>query len=358
MASVHANGEVVCSIIDGRGDFTLGNVHHQSLGAIFHGPRARELRRLVLSTRDAYCSAIGKRCPLKSVRSEPSEIVDPQIRFLGIEPTTACGLRCLTCLVRDFAQGVTWRDALADGGGTFLLWDAVRRSKQHLADRVRRSVPALRDKTPAALGRPGALLLRGRVPRSRRGSLPLEVLKRVVSDAGPAVERVDLFGYGEPFLYRPLVEALRYIRSALPNAGIVVSTNGMWIPGPVEDAIVNERLLDWLIFSIDGGDDESYRRYRIGGVFEVAFANLARLHARAAGTPLRVIWQYVVFSWNDSDRQLERAMAIAQASGIPICFDFAHTWGRSRRRPDELRHLAPYLKPFTALPGEPRRGGW
>ncbi len=39
-AAVHANGDVVCSIIDGRGDFVLGNVLTQSLGEILNGPRA------------------------------------------------------------------------------------------------------------------------------------------------------------------------------------------------------------------------------------------------------------------------------------------------------------------------------
>jgi endonuclease IV len=71
-----------------------------------------------------------------------------------------------------------------------------------------------------------------------------------------------------------------------------------------------------------------------------------------------VIWQYVVFRWNDRDEQFRRAIAMAEERGIQICFDFAHTWGRSRRRPDDLRYLTPYLKPFTALPGEPRQDGW
>src|SRR5436190_21264733 len=94
-ACVHANGEVVCSIIDGRGDFVIGNVHEQSLAEIFSGERARQLRRLVLSTEDAYCLAIGKRCPLKSLPVDGHESDPPVLRYLAIEPTTACDLRCL-----------------------------------------------------------------------------------------------------------------------------------------------------------------------------------------------------------------------------------------------------------------------
>jgi iron-sulfur cluster protein len=202
---VHANGDVVCSRVDGRGDFVIGNVHQHSLSDIFAGARAQELRRLVLSTADSYCSAIGKKCPLKSIPFEPGEDPPAQIRFLAIEPTTACDLRCLSCPVRDFTGDVTWRNAYRDGGVSFLLWDGLRRSKQHAADGI---------------------------------------------------------------------------------------------------------------------------------------------------------WQYVVFRWNDRDDQFKRAMALAEELGIQIHFDFAHTWGRSRRNPDDLRYLAPYLKPFTALPGERRQDGW
>jgi MoaA/NifB/PqqE/SkfB family radical SAM enzyme len=355
---VHANGDVVCSIIDGRGDFVVGNVHQQSLHDIFTSERARELRRLVLSTGDSYCAAIGKHCPLKSIPFGSDDDPPVQMRFLAIEPTTACDLRCLSCPVRDFTGDVSWRDAYRDGGVSFLLWDGLRRSKQHAADGVRRAIPLLSAATPAQLGRRGASLLRGRIPKSRTGTLPIDVVKRIVTEAGPLIERVDLFNYGEPFLYRHLVEALRHIRQTLPTTAIAISTDGMQVREPVESAIVRERLLDWVIFSIDGCDAESYSRYRIRGKFDVAFANLVRFNRNAIGTPIRVLWQYVVFRWNDRDEQFRRAIAMAEEHGIHICFDFAHTWGRSRRSPDDLRYLAPYLKPFTALPGEPRQDGW
>jgi MoaA/NifB/PqqE/SkfB family radical SAM enzyme len=356
-ACVHANGEVVCSIIDGRGDFVLGNVHDQSLTDIVNGERARELRRLMLSTADSYCSAIGKRCALKSLPVDNSDLRS-QLRFLAIEPTTACDRRCLACPVRDFSGDITWRDAYADGGLSFLLWDGLRRSKQHAADRTRRVLPMLATKSPAQLGRVGAMLMRGRTPAARRGTLPLAVLKRVISEAGPAIERVDFFNYGEPFLYRHLIDGLRHARATMPASTIAISTDGMQVRESVEETIVNERLLDWIVFSIDGCDPDSYRRYRIGGEFDIAFRNLQRFHRRAAGTGIHVVWQYVVFRWNDQDQQLRQAIAMAASLGLTLWFDFAHSWGRSRRRPAELRYLTPYLRPFTALPGQPRKEGW
>ena len=357
-AVVHANGEVVCSIIDGRGDFVLGNVHQQSLREIFEGARAGELRRLVLSTPDRYCAAIGKPCPLKTVPIEGADHPPVKLRYLAIEPTTACDLRCLSCPVRDFSGDVRWIDAWRDGGASFLLWDGIRRAKQHTADAIRRVLPGLGARTPAQLGRRTAFLMRGRIPKSRNGTLSLDTLKRVIDEAGPDIERVDFFNYGEPFLYKHLVPALRYIRQVMPGTTIAMSTDGMQVREPAESAIIDEQLLDWLIFSVDGSDPESYRRYRIRGDFNVAFANLLRVFRRARGTRIHVSWQYVVFRWNDSDEQFKRAIAMAEELGVPLHFDFAHTWGRSRRRPADLRYLTPYLKPFTALPGEARQEGW
>lgn len=357
-ASVHANGDVVCSIIDGRGDFILGNVHEAPLPAILAGPRARALRDLVLSTSDHYCRAVGKTCALKTLPAPAGEDIATTLRFLAIEPTTTCDLRCLSCPVRDIAGDTSWRDAYRDGGAAFLAWDGLRRAKQHAADAVQALLPTAWIPPIPERGRAMALLLRGRMPASRRGTLPIEVLKRVVSEAGAGVERVDLFNYGEPFLYPRLVEALRHVRREMPSAVIALSTDGQHVREATEVDIVDEHLVDCLVFSVDGCDEASYQRYRIGGTLARAWAHLTRCASRARGTRTQVVWQYVVFSWNDSDAQLRRAIEMARELDVPIWFDFAHTWGRSHRHPDELRYLTPHLRPFTALPGERRQEGW
>jgi pyruvate-formate lyase-activating enzyme len=349
---VHANGDVVCSIIDGRGDFVLGNVAHESPERIFTGERYIDLRRLVLSTPDTYCRAIGKHCPLKTTPVSAGEMPEaPYIRYLQIELTTACDLRCLSCPVRDFDSSIGWRDAYRDGGAAFFAWDSTRRLKQHSADVLHRHLPVLTrtpipDRTPAI-----ASLLRGSVREGRNGTLSLDTVRRVLDGAGPHIERIDFYNYGEPFLYRQLVAVLSHARAVLPSATLVISTDGLQIREAVEDPIIEQELLDWLVFSIDGCDAESYGRYRIRGNFDKAMANLARAHRKAAGRRINVIWQYVVFRWNDRDDQLCRAMDIAAQLGVTIWFDFARsTWGRSRRKPDGLQYLIPFLRPETSLP--------
>lgn len=351
-ATVHANGDVVCSITDARGTYVLGNVYESSLTEIFHGARANQLRRTMLASATPYCGAIDRACPHKNLRSDEA-VHEIRLRYLAIEPTTACDLRCLACPIRDFSGDVSWRHAYRDGGFRFLLWDGTRRSKQHVADQLRRFIP---ERFPKRMP---SLLLRGRaVPASRRGTLPIEVVKRVVDEAGQDLERIDFFNYGEPFLYRHLIEALRYIRTVQPSTKIAISTDGMQVRPPVEDAIIRERLLDWIVFSVDGSDETAYGRYRIRGRFETAFANMVRFNRKARGSGINVSWQYVVFRWNDRDEQLGQALVMAADQELTIHFDFANTWGRSRRPHGQLEWLRPHLKPFTAFPGKMRSGGW
>ena len=85
----------------------------------------------------------------------------------------------------------------------------------------------------------------------------------MVTEASPTLERLDLFNYGEPFLHKELVPAPRHIQQVQPHTGIAISTDGMQVRESVEATIIQERLLDWIIFSVDGCDDDSYRRYRI-----------------------------------------------------------------------------------------------
>jgi pyruvate-formate lyase-activating enzyme len=343
---VLANGEVACSICDGRADFVLGSVYSESPSAIFNAPRYRMLRRLMLSGEGPFCPATGRNCLLKKEERKGSEAeTGHTVRSLQIEPTTACNLRCLTCLVRDIHPV---RGQGSDGDLRFRVWDRARRAKQGLAPFVRR-LPGL--------GRPNpswpavALLTRGRVRRGRGGTLPLSVIEAVIDDLAEGLERIDLFNYCEPFLYRDLVDALRYVRRRCARATLNLSTNGIPIAEDTEDAIIAERLADWIVFSIDGIDSDTYSFYRAGGSFEKAWNHLLRFHRKARSSGVNVVWQYLVFRWNDTDRELLRALELARRYGLTLWFEFVRTWGHTTRKAGELSYLVPHLKPGTSLPG-------
>ncbi len=344
---VLANGDVVCSICDGRADFVLGNVSSETPTAIFNGPRYRLLRRLMLSGGGRYCPATGRNCLLKDKEEEAvgETEAEKRVRSLQIEPTTACNLRCLTCLVRDIHPV---RGQGRDGDLRFRVWDRARRIKQGLAPLVRK-LPGLGAPYPS--GPTWGLLTRGRMRNDRGGTLPLPVVEAVIDDLHEGLERIDLFNYGEPFLYPHLADALRHVRRRCPGATVSLSTNGIPILEETEEAIIAERLADWILFSIDGIDAGTHAFYRAGGSFRTAWSHLLRFHRKARSSGVNVVWQYLVFRWNDTDRELETALGLAREHGLPLRFEFVRTWGRSRRKGEELAWLRPFLKPGTSLPG-------
>ena len=63
-----------------------------------------------------------------------------------------------------------------------------------------------------------------------------------------------------------------------------------------------------------------------------------------------MVWQYLVFRWNDTDRELQTALELAEEHGLTLWFEFVRTWGRSKRSGRDLAWLRPSLKPGTSLP--------
>jgi hypothetical protein len=115
-----------------------------------------------------------------------------------------------------------------------------------------------------------------------------------------------------------------YIKTNFPHIYLYTSTNGL--------AFTEEKVrqlarsgIDEVTFSIDGSSQENYVKYRQRGNFDKAIANLrALLDERAKlgkDTPF-VNWRYILFKWNDSDTEMERARAMAKEYGVDrLCWE-------------------------------------
>jgi hypothetical protein len=99
--------------------------------------------------------------------------------------------------------------------------------------------------------------------------------------------------------------------------------------------VATEALLNRSVFAIDGASEDTYRRYRVGGDFAKAMRNLEAMVSSSdrAGTRdrMEIIWQYILFEWNDSDEEMAKARELARAIGVPINFVLTHTPGASQR---------------------------
>ncbi len=75
---------------------------------------------------------------------------------------------------------------------------------------------------------------------------------------------VQLFFQGEPYINKQLPEMIKYAQKN--NIYVSISTNGHFVNENNVDYVL-ENAPDKLIYSVDGLDEESYQKYRVGGTF-------------------------------------------------------------------------------------------
>jgi hypothetical protein len=143
------------------------------------------------------------------------------------------------------------------------------------------------------------------ITRTRQaGMLDFDLFRRVVDEAGPSLVRIDFFNYGEAFLHKRAEEMCEYIKEKFPHIYLYTSTNGLAFTPERARRLVHSGI-DEVTFSIDGSSQAVYARYRQRGDFsrhgrDVPFLN----------------WRYILFNWNDTDEEMNRAREMADALGV------------------------------------------
>jgi MoaA/NifB/PqqE/SkfB family radical SAM enzyme len=156
-----------------------------------------------------------------------------------------------------------------------------------------------------------------RLPREGErpyGRMRLEEFTKLVDEMGRYLFKINLYGFGEPWLFPETFAMIRYATDR--NIGVGVSSNMNH-----RDASINERIvasgLEVLIFSCHGATQESYRRFMGNGDMELAFRNIrevlaARRRLKQA-TPL-IDWQFCVTGFNEGE--IGAARRIAAEMGV------------------------------------------
>ena len=135
-----------------------------------------------------------------------------------------------------------------------------------------------------------------------RGNMGIDDFKRLIDDAGDYLVLLMLWNQGEPFINKDLLEMIRYARSKrIPT---MTSTNGHFIRTKEQARDVVRSGLSEMIVSLDGVDQETYEKYRVGGKLEKVITG-TRLVAEAkrelrSKTPLINV-QFIVFRHNEDD---------------------------------------------------------
>jgi radical SAM protein with 4Fe4S-binding SPASM domain len=146
------------------------------------------------------------------------------------------------------------------------------------------------------------------------GLLKLSEFKKLVDQIADTSFYVQLFFQGEPYINKNLPEMISYAQSK--NIYISISTNGHFVNEKNVDYVI-DNAPDKLIFSIDGLDEESYQKYRVGGSFEQADKGLRALINRKLERGFKkpfVEFQFIVMKQNE--HQLEDVKKYCMEVGV------------------------------------------
>ena len=91
-----------------------------------------------------------------------------------------------------------------------------------------------------------------------------ELFRRIVDECGQRGARKILpFLHGESLLVPGVLDYFRYVRQAAPRTHLNLTSNGSKLTSQITEEILQEDLIDSLIFSIDGGDKETFEAIRL-----------------------------------------------------------------------------------------------
>jgi radical SAM protein with 4Fe4S-binding SPASM domain len=125
---------------------------------------------------------------------------------------------------------------------------------------------------------------------------------------------VQLFFQGEPYINKHLPQMIKY--ASAHNVYISISTNGHFVTDKNVDNVL-ENTPDKLIYSVDGLDEESYQKYRVGGTFKQADEGLRLLINRKKELNQKkpfVEFQFIVMKQNE--HQLDEVRKYCDEVGV------------------------------------------
>lgn len=149
--------------------------------------------------------------------------------------------------------------------------------------------------------------------------MSMELFEGIAIEAEDFIKHCYLHLWGEPTLNKHLPEMIRKTKEF---ATVDLATHGLFIDEAMAEVLAE---CDTVSVSIDGIDQETYEKYRVGGKLEDAMRGL-RLLVKKCGH--KVNWTFVVF--RENEHQIREAKRIADEIGANIGFKPPLFWDKSK----------------------------
>lgn len=173
----------------------------------------------------------------------------------------------------------------------------------------------------------GCMQSREDIPRFRKNNrLNLPGLLTWIGSGIAYLTNIRFYNYGETFLHPQAIHFCAAVKNLNPKANISIATNGMLLNTPERRGKLVASGVDELIFSIHGASQKAVafymtRRFDFEKIVEILI-DLVRIRKDEKRSSPRLIWRYLLFSWNDSYEEIERAIFLSRHIGMDrIAFD-------------------------------------
>jgi len=146
------------------------------------------------------------------------------------------------------------------------------------------------------------------------GMLDEAVYEVLINEVAPYISYLSLYFQGEPYLNPNFLKFVRY--ASKKNIFTATSTNAHYFDEEISRKTVQSGL-DKLIISIDGTDQDTYAKYRVGGNLDKVIQGTERLikwKKKLKSKRPFIILQFIVFKSNQ--HQLNRIKEIAKQLGV------------------------------------------
>jgi MoaA/NifB/PqqE/SkfB family radical SAM enzyme len=217
----------------------------------------------------------------------------------------------------------------------FILNEYERRTKKIVLS----SRPYLINAEPTSLCNLNCLFCPTGKKLSRTGGVArVEAYEKLFREIGKFTYLITLHGWGEPLLHKELPEIVRLAHRH--RIFTVVTTNGTMLTKKMSEQLILNGL-DYLIVSIDGVTEDTYRQYRVGGSLELVMQNLKDLisakNELGSSKPF-IEWQFIVFRHNE--HEMAEARSAAGKLGVDnLIFMPAYTEDEKFDASDPVYHL-------------------
>ena len=144
--------------------------------------------------------------------------------------------------------------------------------------------------------------------------LDLNRLEKFLKETAKYLFIAHLYNWGETLLHPQAPEIVKMVHDRKIFTSISSNLN---LKDFSKIEAVCEAGLDHIIISADGATEESYKKYRVGGNFELVLDNIRRLVAyRRSRKKTRPILEWQIVAFNYLESELERAFALAEELGV------------------------------------------